>query len=148
MPFSGRSGKSGEQIAYMTRRVQAIVLLIPPVLAGAVLAAGLYVPGALSHAIAQVSPGCIFRRLTGLACPGCGGTRAARALLAGDVWGACKLNFFLIPSLLLLLVEYVRRVLVFFSYRDITYIPAYIRVIQAYAVLTVAWFVLRNVFGI
>ena len=28
---------------------------------------------------------CIFNRVTGLCCPGCGGTRAARALLKGEI---------------------------------------------------------------
>lgn len=29
---------------------------------------------------------CMFKALTGLYCPGCGGTRAARSLLKGDIW--------------------------------------------------------------
>jgi len=37
-------------------------------------------------------PGCVFRRLSGLNCPGCGGTRATLALLAGDVPRALQMN--------------------------------------------------------
>lgn len=37
-------------------------------------------------------PGCIFRRFSGLNCPGCGGTRAALALLAGDLPRALLMN--------------------------------------------------------
>ena len=31
-------------------------------------------------------PPCLFHRLTGLYCPGCGGTRAVRLLLTGHIW--------------------------------------------------------------
>jgi hypothetical protein len=37
-------------------------------------------------------PPCVFRALTGLQCPGCGGTRAVYALLHGDVAAAWALN--------------------------------------------------------
>ena len=37
-------------------------------------------------------PGCSFRRLTGLNCPGCGMTRAASAALHGDFATAFRLN--------------------------------------------------------
>ena len=31
-------------------------------------------------------PPCLFHRLTGLYCPGCGGTRAVRLLFTGHIW--------------------------------------------------------------
>ncbi len=37
-------------------------------------------------------PGCLFRRATGLLCPGCGGTRAISALFAGRLDVALYLN--------------------------------------------------------
>ena len=37
-------------------------------------------------------PDCEVRRLTGLHCPGCGGTRCASELLAGDLPGALAMN--------------------------------------------------------
>jgi hypothetical protein len=37
-------------------------------------------------------PPCTFRELTGWACPGCGGTRAAHYLLHGDLRQALRLN--------------------------------------------------------
>lgn len=37
-------------------------------------------------------PGCTFHRLTGFHCPGCGMTRAAAALLHGEVAAAFRLN--------------------------------------------------------
>ena len=37
-------------------------------------------------------PGCAFKALTGLDCPGCGGTRAVHALLHGDIANAINHN--------------------------------------------------------
>src|SRR5436190_19023711 len=48
-------------------------------------------------------PGCLFHRLTGLHCPGCGGTRCAHALLHGDLPQALAYHVlfpFLLPFLL------------------------------------------------
>jgi hypothetical protein len=42
-------------------------------------------------------PACSFRTLTGLPCLGCGGTRAVRALAAGDVLAALRFH----PAVLL-----------------------------------------------
>ena len=38
------------------------------------------------------SPGCYFHRLTGLHCPGCGGTRAFFAFLKGDLALSWRMN--------------------------------------------------------
>ena len=49
-------------------------------------------------------PICLFHQLTGLNCPGCGGTRAAYALLHGNVALALKDNMLfvlLIPAVVL-----------------------------------------------
>lgn len=47
--------------------------------------------------------GCVFHRVTGLPCALCGGTRAARALLQGDVPRAWKLNPLALPAVAALL---------------------------------------------
>jgi hypothetical protein len=49
----------------------------------------LYVVDPSQHAL---TPPCAFRTFTGLACPGCGLTRAAHALLHGDLAQAFSLN--------------------------------------------------------
>lgn len=132
----------------MSRTAKGLLLLLPPLLAVAALIIECAYPGWLSHAVEMVSPGCIFRRLTGLACPGCGGTRAARALLAGDVWAACRFNLFLILSVLMLLAEYVREAAAFIRRRPMHPGRTYIRIVQLYAWCAVAWFILRNIFGV
>lgn len=132
----------------MSRTARGLLLLLPPLLAVVVVVVECAHPGWLSRAVEMVSPGCIFRRLTGLSCPGCGGTRAARAMLAGDVWAACRYNFFLIPSVLMLLAEYVREAAAFIRRRSVHPGRAYIRIVRLYAWCAVAWFILRNVFGI
>lgn len=44
-------------------------------------------------------PQCVFRRITGLDCPGCGSQRMIHALLHGDLAKAWHQNAFLILSL-------------------------------------------------
>jgi len=50
-------------------------------------------------AIRGFSPGCHFHRLTGLHCPGCGGTRAFFALLKGDLALSWRMNPLLLVGL-------------------------------------------------
>lgn len=48
-------------------------------------------------------PACVFHKSTGLPCPFCGGTRAASALLHGDLGRSIYLNPLAIPAVALLL---------------------------------------------
>lgn len=120
--------------------------LAPPVLL-LVLAAGmLWFPQFLSELVEKLSPGCVFRRITGLACPGCGSTRAIRAFIEGDIGGAICCNPFLFASLPLLLAEYIRSWRHFF-FPDTAALPrsrAYCIILLLYAVLTIAWGIARN----
>lgn len=49
-------------------------------------------------------PPCVFHKLLGLYCPGCGNTRALAALLHGDIAGSLAKNILLIPGLITLAV--------------------------------------------
>ena len=114
--------------------------LAPPVLI-LVLAAGvLWFPQQLSELVGSISPGCSFRRLTGLECPGCGGTRALRALICGDIGAALRYNPFLIAALPILLTEYIR------SWRNSppTRSRTYCILLQLFAAATILWAIGRN----
>ncbi len=106
-----------------------------------VLAAGvLWFPQQLSELVGSISPGCTFRRLTGLECPGCGGTRALRALISGEPWAALRYNPFIIAALPILLTEYIR------SWRDTPSARsrAYCILLQLFAAATILWAIGRN----
>lgn len=53
----------------------------------ALVAVSPFAPGAATRL-----PSCFFREITGIPCPTCGGTRAALALLSGDLAGAFHAN--------------------------------------------------------
>ena len=91
-------------------------------------------------------PKCPFLALTHLKCPGCGSQRAIHCLLHFDIVGAARYNLLLValmPFLLLLCVAELLR----------TKCPKFYRLLNngitifACLVITVAWWVLRNVFG-
>jgi hypothetical protein len=58
--------------------------------------AGVVLIGLWGVIVLLVSPPCAFNVLTGLYCPGCGGTRAVRALAQGDVLLALRQNAVLV----------------------------------------------------
>lgn len=50
---------------------------------------------------------CVFRQVTGLYCPGCGGTRMVRDLLHGDFFSAPRYNPLLFSLVLYLAVAWI-----------------------------------------
>src|SRR5690349_16070871 len=64
-------------------------LLVPALVVGFALTALAY---AVDPAQVEWLPPCPFHRLTGLWCPGCGGTRAFHQLLHGNLLMALHLN--------------------------------------------------------
>ena len=120
--------------------------LAPPILL-LILAAGIILfPQQLSDLVGSISPGCTFRRLTGLACPGCGGTRALRALIEGEPLAAVCYNPFIVLSLPILCIEYFRSWWIYFrnSESPLTRSRIYCSILQVYAWLTILWAVGRN----
>ena len=81
-------------------------------------------------------PPCLFHALTGLQCPGCGTTRALHHLLHGDVAGAFRLN-----AMLFVVVPFAAAATLF---RRLATHPV---TGWAAAVVTVVWWVLRNVYA-
>lgn len=65
---------------------------IIPWLFGAAAAIGIAIVYAFDPTKSWFYPPCPFHALTGLQCPGCGGTRALHALLHGDVGAAVRFN--------------------------------------------------------
>jgi hypothetical protein len=53
-------------------------------------------------------PVCLFKKMTGYDCPGCGGLRSVHQLLRGEVWEAVQLNAMVVVAFPLLAVWAVR----------------------------------------
>jgi Protein of unknown function (DUF2752) len=68
---------------------------VAPALGGAAVLAGAAYVRAVDPARGGVFPACVFHRVTGWWCPGCGMTRALHHLLGGDLLGALSTNVFL-----------------------------------------------------
>lgn len=88
-------------------------------------------------------PQCLFRRITGLECPGCGAQRMIHALLHGDIAGAWGYNPFLllcVPLMLFMVWLETQR-----CRRPALYARFYsVPLIVGLGVAVVAWFLVRN----
>ena len=93
-------------------------------------------------------PTCAFLMLTGLKCPGCGSQRAVHALLHADLASAFAHNALLVLSLPYLALLIGARLYVYLhptsSLRSTLESPLAIR---TYFVITIAFWIARNVFG-
>lgn len=126
------------------RVVRGLPRWVAPAAVGALALAGTAVVGVLDPEVrGHLTPGCPFRTLTGLDCPGCGGTRALYALTQGDPGLAFQHNVVTVVALPLLVLAWA----VWFAHRlGLRDRPVVVSPSVAYAILTtfVAFFVLRN----
>ncbi|MFF2042187.1 DUF2752 domain-containing protein [Kitasatospora sp. NPDC058170] len=97
----GHDGRGGSVVPARLRTAG------PPlaVLAGGLAGAG-YLWSRDPHLPGQVLPFCVFRKVTGLQCPGCGGTRMTYDLLHGDLAAAWQDNAALLLALPLVALLY------------------------------------------
>ena len=129
---------------YPTRRL--ILFGLPLLLVGIVVLAIVYYR--VSPTTSVFFPKCAFLMLTGLKCPGCGSQRAVHALLHADLASAFAHNALLVLSLPYLALLIGARLYVYLhpasSLRATLESPLAIR---TYFVITIAFWIARNVFG-
>lgn len=93
-------------------------------------------------------PPCLFKKLTGFSCPGCGFQRALHAALHGDIISALRYNMLLVfalPWLMAVTWGYFDRL----PYVHVVRRIAHSRTIAlSYVVLFFLWWILRNIFGL
>jgi hypothetical protein len=92
----------------------------------------------------ELSPGCPFRALTGLDCPGCGGTRALYALTQGQVTTSLSHNLLVWLVVPLLMAAWGSWLLTALGRRDAVWQPGP-RIAWALVWATIGFWVLRNV---
>jgi Protein of unknown function (DUF2752) len=112
------------------------------------IAGGLLLTGCIALAVVDPSHGppiCPFKAVTGLDCPGCGGTRAAHQLFTGHLGAALSFNVLAVvamPFILWGLFASLTAMLGGPRWRSVALSPQWTRVAL---VLLVAFWVLRNV---
>ena len=92
-------------------------------------------------------PQCVFHKLTGLQCMGCGAQRMVHALLHGDIRGAMEANLFLffsIPWILFFVWVEIFRLKFPGLYRKLHSVWVIITI----SAMLVAWLIVRNILGI
>jgi hypothetical protein len=92
-------------VSTLRRTAVSLPAWVAPLATGVGVAAATVTLGVMDPEVrGQVSPGCPFRALTGLDCPGCGGTRAVYALTQGDLAAAFEHNLLAMLVLPLLVI--------------------------------------------
>ena len=88
---------------------------------------------------------CIFKKITGKFCPGCGATRMALSLLRLDFAAAAKANVFLLASSPVLLIYGVFKARQYVLYGTKPYSRPEQIGILIFGVLTIIYWILRNI---
>lgn len=122
-------------------------LPVRPIIAAAAVAAAAVFYFVFDPLESSFMPQCVFHRLTGLQCVGCGSQRMLHALLHGDLAGAFRANafaLFSIPFIVFLIWVDSERMRRPELYRKVYSTKLIVSVGIAFAV----WFVARNIIGI
>ena len=89
---------------------------------------------------------CIFHKITGLYCPGCGITRMIYALLSGQIYAAFRYNMLIfcsLPFILFLIIEYIHA-------KSKGNIPLYKKIPNSIwitlIIILLVWMIIRNIF--
>ncbi len=89
---------------------------------------------------------CIFYRITGLQCPGCGVTRMCLAIMRLDFKSAYHYNrllFMISPIIIIIIAQQIYR---YIRFNDIKTTKAQTAILILLIVLLVIWGILRNIF--
>lgn len=98
MDFSKKHKENIRQLGELDKVLYELGLVALGIIVAAVL---LYVITGFS--VLNIKLGCMFNRITGYSCPGCGGTRAIKALISGDILG----SLYFYPPLLYAVIVYI-----------------------------------------
>jgi hypothetical protein len=96
--------------------------------------------------LTTIFPGCMFLRITGLYCPGCGGTRALQCLLKGDVLGSVRLNFITLIGVAIFLISFLQYTIIAFFNKKIRVLITYDILLWSLVISILAFWVIRNIF--
>jgi hypothetical protein len=95
-----------------------------------------------------ISVPCVFRKITGLKCPGCGVTQMCLDILHGNIlasWNENRGLFAILPWLIFLQGKYDY---LYLKYGDVSYTKKENTAYCILACFTVAWGVFRNIVGL
>ncbi len=122
------------------RRLRNLILLTGGIL---LIGIGLYI---LARAGRPVP--CVFHLITGLSCPGCGNTRAVLSLLKLDLSGALSYNMLFPLECFYLGWVYLHSVRRYWKVGHLTYSPPLPVLDWGVLILTLLWWVIRNILHI
>ena len=88
---------------------------------------------------------CVFYKITGIQCPGCGNTRAVLSLVRGNIKAAFSYNALFLPEILYLLSIYVTCTVRYIKGAGFSYHPK-IQVVDYIAMAVfLIWGIVRNI---
>ena len=93
--------------------------------------------------LAERFPPCIFYKLTGLLCPGCGNTHSVLALLQGNLLGSIQANMVPVLGVIFAVLGYFELLLRVFG-KKIKLVPRSKKFYLILGILAALYFVLRN----